>query len=150
MRTKNGLLKKVLVFSAGIAVFQLGLCFAASLPAGTGNLLGDNGFEFIKGAIAFESIPPDLTEQDVRLNIGNSTITIPAGSFKRVGKSGLKYRCVNTRIEHVAIVNAIFDLQNSSFLIKIKNAKIDTGSGVLVFNLAMGGFSEGVSVETGR
>jgi hypothetical protein len=105
---------------------------------------------YVRGAITFESLPPDLTEQDVRLNIGNSTITIPAGSFRRVGKSGLMYRCVNTRIERGAVVNAVFDLQNLSFLIRIRNAKIDTGSEVLVFNLAMGGFSEGVSVKTGR
>jgi hypothetical protein len=105
---------------------------------------------YVKGAIAFESLPPDLTEQDVRMNIGNTTITIPAGSFRHIGKTGLKFSCVNTRIEHGVVVNAIFDLQNFSFLIKIRSAKINTGSDVLIFNLAMGGFSEGVSVETGR
>jgi hypothetical protein len=74
----------------------------------------------------------------------------PKNGLLKKALAGLKYRCVNTRIEHVAVINAIFDLQNFSFLIKIINAKIATGSEVLAFNLSMGGFSEGVSVETGR
>lgn len=104
----------------------------------------------VKGALAFGSQPPDLTEQDVELGWGNATFTVPAGSFQPVGNSGLKFKCSSVHALPDGVVSALFDFQKFTFQVKVKKAKIDNDSDTLVFNLAVAGFSEGVSVETNK
>jgi hypothetical protein len=106
---------------------------------------------YVKGAIVFQNNPPDLTEQDVTVCWGDSSFIVPAELVKLSGRTHLKYSCRKIMIEQDAVIDAFFDFKSSSFWIKISKAKLDTpilSGDAIDFNLAMGGFSEGVSVKT--
>jgi hypothetical protein len=107
-------------------------------------------FASLKGVVVCKDAPPDLTIEDVSVGWGSASFTIPAGAFQRVGKNQPKYRCKKFRTAQGGVVDAYFDFKAGTFWVKIYGTKLDTQAGTVAFNIAMGGFSEGVSVETGR
>jgi hypothetical protein len=107
----------------------------------------NRGSLYVRGAMVFQNTFPDLIEQDVVVNIGGNTFTIPAGNFKKYGSSGLKYRCTNVPVTQGGLASASFNFHNSTFWVKIIRANINEASGAVAFNLAMGAFSEGVCVN---
>jgi hypothetical protein len=87
-----------------------------------------------------------LTIEDTSVGLGNSEFTVPAGAFKRVSKSTPKYSCTKVDVGG-SIVDGIFDFKTGAFWIRISKAELEAKSDRAAFNLIMGAFSEGVSVN---
>ena len=103
-----------------------------------------------KGGIAFKDMPSSMS--DVALMLDGQPFTIPAGSFKPSGKSGLKYVCKNAVVSGGGIASATFDFGKYAFVISIKNTTINSQTGEVVLNLTMGSFNEQVNfdLDTGQ
>lgn len=110
----------------------------------------NNDSVYIKGAITFRDEVPDLTLEDVSIGWGDATFTVPAGSFKRASRTRPKYSCTKAEAVDGGVVDALFDFKAGTFWLKVSKATLDTESDAVAFNLAMGIFSEGVFVDTGR
>jgi hypothetical protein len=109
----------------------------------------NNDSIYLKGVIVFKGEAPDLTIEDVSFGWGNASFTVPAGTFKRTSKTQPKYSCTKFNTGG-SIVNGLFDFKAGTFWVKISKATLDAKSGRVAFNIAMGDFSEGVSVATGK
>jgi hypothetical protein len=106
-----------------------------------------NDSVYIKGAIVFKDAAPDLTIEDVSIGWGDGAFTVPAGTFKRTSKTLPKYSC--TKVSTAGgVVDGLFDFKAGTFWIKVSKATLNTKAANVAFNLAMGDFSEGVSVDT--
>ena len=104
----------------------------------------------VKGAIVCKNEPPDLTVEDFSMGWGSDTFTLPAGAFKRIGKTQPKFQCKKAKSNEGGVIDAILNFKTNSFQIKLTDTKLDTASDTIPFNLVMGNFSEGVSVKTGQ
>ncbi|GEM_PF-3470550 len=104
-------------------------------------------YVYVKGALVFRDLTPDLTIEDVSIGWGNSAFTVPAGTFKRTRNAPLKYSCTKADAGG-GTVKGLFDFQASRFWLKVNNTTLDAKSDNMPFNLSMGVFSEGVSVST--
>jgi hypothetical protein len=109
----------------------------------------NHDYVYIKGVIVFKDAAPDLTFEDTSIGWGNSAFTIPAGTFKRTSKNTPKYSCTKFN-SGGSIVDGLFDFKSGAFWVKISNATLDPKSDRVAFNLVMGAFSEGVSINTNR
>ena len=98
-----------------------------------------------KGGIAFKKLPSSMS--DVVLKLGGQTFTIPAGSFKPSGKSGLKYVCKNAVVSEGGTASATFDFAKCIFTLSINNTTINSASGKVDLNLTIGSYSEGAEVN---
>ena len=108
----------------------------------------NNNYVYLKGAIVFKDDAPDLTIENVSIGWGDSAFTIPAGTFKRASKTQPKYSCTKAKALNGGIVDGLFDFKAGTFWIKVSKAALDTKSDKVAFNLVMGVFSQGVSVDT--
>jgi len=108
-----------------------------------------NNYVYLKGAIVFEGDAPDLTLENVSIGWGDAAFTIPAGTFKRTSKTQPKYSCTKANVNG-GIVDCAFDFKAGAFWIKLSKAALDTTSDKVAFNLVMGDFSQGISVDTSR
>ena len=107
----------------------------------------NNDYVYLKGAIVFRDAPPDLTIEDVSVGWDKGTFTVPAGKFKRTSKTQPKYSCKKVKTAD-GVVDGLFDFKAGTFSIKVSKATLNTKSDNVAFNLAMGAFSHGVSVDT--
>ena len=105
-----------------------------------------NDSVYLKGVIVFKDVAPDLTIENVSVGWGNTVVAVPAGTFKRTSKTQPKYSCAKVNTSS-GIVDGLFDFKAGTFWIKVSKATLDTKSNNVAFNLAMGAFSEGVSVD---
>jgi len=102
----------------------------------------------LNGAITFKNAAPDLTMEDLVVGWGSRTFVIPAGSFDKTSRTQPKYKCTKIKSAQGGVVDAYFDFKAGTFWVKIRGTKFDTTPGDTAFNIAMSGFSEGVSVKT--
>ncbi|MGA2070012.1 MAG: hypothetical protein ABSG97_01580 [Sedimentisphaerales bacterium] len=109
----------------------------------------NNDSVYLKGVIVFKDAAPDLTIEDVSVGWGDSAFTVPAGTFKRTSKNRPKYSCKKFNAAG-GVVDGLFDFKAGTFWVKVSKATLDTESANVAFNLAMGAFSEGVSIDTGH
>jgi hypothetical protein len=108
----------------------------------------NNNYVYIKGAIVFKDAAPDLTLETVSVGWGSAAFNVPAGTFKRASKTQPKYSCTKAKALNGGIVDGLFDFKAGTFWIKVSKAALDTNSDNVAFNLVMGVFSQGVSVDT--
>ena len=104
---------------------------------------------YLKGAIVFKGAAPDLTIEDVSVGWGDAAFTVPAGTFKCTSKTRPRYSCTKANTAG-GVVDGLFDFKTGTFWVKISKATLDAKSDNVAFNLVMGAFSEGVSVDTIR
>jgi hypothetical protein len=110
----------------------------------------NNNYVYLKGAIVFKDAAPDLTLENVSVGWGDAAFTVPAGTFKRTSKTQPKYSCTKAKALNGGIVDCVFDFKAGTFWVKVSKAALDTKSDNVAFNLVMGAFSQGVSVDTSK
>ena len=110
----------------------------------------NNDYVYLRGAIVFRDDAPDLTIENVSVGWGDAAFTIPAGTFKRTSKTQPRYSCTKAKALNGGIVDGLFDFKAGTFWIKVSKAALDTKSDKVAFNLVMGVFSQGVSVDTSK
>ena len=99
----------------------------------------------VKGAIAVENYPLDVTQQEVVITWGEQTFTIPEGSFIVSGTE--KYSCKKFTTQSVGgantagLVTVILDLYKCTFSLSVKDTSLNDKSGDILFNLQFGSFA---------
>ncbi|MGB7580841.1 MAG: hypothetical protein WBL85_00140, partial [Sedimentisphaerales bacterium] len=110
------------------------------LMLGVKNTLRIDNFKVTKGknklsinaAIAVEHTNVNLSDVNVTITLDSQTFTIPAGSF--ITKKN-KFVCTNAAVNEGGFATGVFDANNCSFTLTIKQTNITSPSGY--WNLAI-------------
>ena len=99
----------------------------------------------VQGAIAVENTDVNIANEDVIVQWGSYSVTIPAVTINQIGtKKAFKYK--KPKGSDSSVAAAIFDLEKCTFKVIIKKADIGDQGDIVDFGLQFGSFDESVSV----
>jgi protocatechuate 3,4-dioxygenase beta subunit len=103
---------------------------------------GRSGDVFVvQGTIAVEDMnAADLTGQDVVITWGSQSFTVAQGSMTL--QSTDKYKCKSSSVTEGGTMLGIIDFNKGIYVIAIKDASLDSKSGMIDFGLSFGNFDE--------
>jgi len=93
----------------------------------------------VKAAIAVKDTNVNLAETDVAVTLDSQTFTIPVGSFVA---SKNKFVCTNVVVNDGSFATGVFDANNCTFTITIKQTSITSPSGYVNLGIKFADFNE--------
>jgi len=99
---------------------------------------GKNKFS-VKAAIAVEDTNVNLADVNVVVTLDSQTFTIPVGSF---AASKNKFVCTNAAVNEGGFATGVFDANNCTFTLTIKQTNITSPSGYVNLGIKFADFNE--------
>ncbi|MGA2679010.1 MAG: DUF362 domain-containing protein [Sedimentisphaerales bacterium] len=93
----------------------------------------------VKAAVAVEHTNVNLADVNVAITLDSQTFTILAGGF--VAKKN-KFVCTNADVNEVGLATGVFDANNCSFTVTIKQTSITSPSGYVNLGIKFADFNE--------